>query len=135
MDIDRSNNPGLKPEAGSWRPPDVAAVNILDPESWGGPESSKRETKGSQGGGYLAGFRTATIFQLVKQFCFLGILMPSMSGQFPTSWASAWAEGVKLVGGPVMSPALPGEESHTCLCYYKALFVFSGREQKTSGFA
>lgn len=123
MDTNRSNNPGLKPEAGSWRPPDVAAVNILDPELWGGPESSKRETQGSQGRGYLEGFRTATIFQLVKKFCFLSILMSSMSRQLPTSWASALSEWVKLVGGTVMLPALPGEESHTCLCYYKALFV------------
>lgn len=38
---------GQKPEAGSWRPPHLAAVNILEAELWGDPQSPKRETQES----------------------------------------------------------------------------------------
>lgn len=57
-------------------------------------------------------------------FIFISTLVPGMLIQLLTSGALAFVRGVKLVGGHILLPNLPGDKLHTCPCYSKALFAF-----------
>lgn len=83
MDTKQSNDPGLEPEARGGGLPCMAAVNILDAESWGGTESSKRETKGGQGGGDLEGFRYSNHFPSSSEVLFCFIFLSTLVSGMP----------------------------------------------------
>lgn len=75
----------------------MSAVNILGAKSQGGPGSSKRQTRGSQGEEHLEGFRTATIFQLVYRvfFFFLMSKYETIAYQLNTSLVRAGEVGLR----------------------------------------